>query len=253
MVESTETYTDGKTTHVNFYGGTLSGTGKGNIFGGGLGDLASLGTGHADVAADVFGPVAVTMGSGTVNNVFGCNNYNGAPKNTVTVNINGGTINNSVYGGGNQAAYVAPDGSKDYPAVSIINGTVITKDVFGGGLGQTATVTANPHVTIGDNNEETPDPQIKQSVYGGGEFASVDGSTNIVVNSGTIGKNREGAAEPYTYYGGAMYGNIFGGGLGSEDDVRIGLVKGNTNITVNGGNILHNIYGGGALGYAKYW
>ena len=224
LVSSVETVTTGKETHVNFFGGTLSGTDKGNIFGGGLGVTNSY-------AADVFGPVTVTMGSGTVNNVFGCNNYNGTPKNTVTVNINGGTVNNSVYGGGNQAAYTPTESSINYPVVNINNGTV-TENVFGGGLGTTATVTGNPHVTMAGG-------EVKMSVYGGGSLASVDGSTNIVVNSGTIGTEGEG---------GATYGNIYGGGYGSSDNVRIGLVTGNTNVTVNGGNVLHNIYGGGAYG-----
>ena len=235
LVESVETATDGKTTHVNFYGGTIKDAdtpiGKGNIYGGGLGD--------ANHAADVYGPVTVTMEKGstntTVNNVFGCNNVLGTPKNTVTVNINGGTVNNSVYGGGNQAAYTPTvelaENAKIYPAVNINNGT-ITENVFGGGLGTTATVTGNPHVTMTGGD-------VKKSVYGGGSLATVDGSTNIVVNSGTIGTEDEG---------GATYGNVYGGGFGSDENVRIGLVKGNTEVTVNGGTILHNVYGGGAYG-----
>ena len=225
-------------TKVNFYGGTIKDTdtpsGKGNIYGGGLGD--------GEHAADVYGPVTVTMEKGSstntvVNNVFGCNNVLGTPKNTVTVNINGGTVNHSVYGGGNQAAYTPTESSINYPVVNINNGTV-TENVFGGGLGLTATVTANPHITIGDNVEGHT-ATILKSVYGGGSLASVDGSTNIVVNSGTIGTEGEG---------GATYGNIYGGGFGSNDNVRIGLVKGNTEITVNSGSVLHNIYGGGAYG-----
>ena len=218
-------------TKVNFYGGTITG----NIHGGGLGE-DNEGT-ESDHAADVYGPVTVTMEGGSINNIFGCNNVLGTPKNTVTVNINGGTVNHSVYGGGKDAAYTPTESTSNYPAVNINNGTV-TENVFGGGLGLTATVTGNPHVTIGDNVEGHA-VAIKKSVYGGGELASVDGSTNIVVNSGTIGTEGEG---------GPVYGNIYGGGFGSTDDVRIGLVKGNTKVTVNGGSVLHNIYGGGAYG-----
>ena len=228
---SVETASEGKTTQVNFYGGTISG----NLYGGGLGE-DNEGT-ENDHAADVYGPVTVTMGSGSINNVFGCNNVLGTPKNTVTVNINGGTVNNSVYGGGNQAAYTPTESTSNYPAVNIINGT-ITENVFGGGLGVTATATGNPHVTIGDNVEGHV-VAIRRSVYGGGSEASVDGNTNIVVNSGTIGTEGQG---------GPVYGNIYGGGYGSNGNVRIGLVKGNTNVTVNGGNVLHNIYDGGAYG-----
>ena len=236
---SVETASEGKTTHVNFYGGTLTG----NVYGGGLGD------GTNSFTADVYGPVTVDVFGGSVNKVFGCNNVLGTPKNTVTVNINGGTVNHSVYGGGNQAAYT-PVGVTDYPAVNIINGT-INENVFGGGLGLTAIVTGNPHVTIGDNAEGHT-VAIKKSVYGGGEQAGVTGNTYIVMNSGTIGTPKDGE----TVYGGATYGNIYGGGLGSDgtDMTEVnavqnaGIIKGNTNITVNGGTVLHNIYGGGAYG-----
>ncbi|MBR2253851.1 MAG: chitobiase/beta-hexosaminidase C-terminal domain-containing protein [Prevotella sp.] len=234
----TYTKTANAITQVNFYGGTING----NIYGGGEGQRAVAGPpAVAAIAADVYGPVTVTMEKGSttntvVNNVFGCNNFNGAPQDTVVVKINGGTVYESVYGGGNKAEYTAPVGHKDYPAVRVVNGT-ITKDVFGGGLGTTATVAGNPHVTIGDNDPNHK-VAIKWSVYGGGSLATVDGSTYIVVNSDTIGTKDQG---------GAKYGNIYGGGFGSDADVRNGLVKVNTNITVNGGTILHNIYGGGAL------
>ena len=235
--------TEGKTTHVNLYGGTITG----NIYGGGLGDLASLGEGHADVAADVYGPVTVTMEKGSttnsvVNNVFGCNNYLGTPKSTVAVAINGGTVEHSVYGGGNQAAYTAPAGSENYPTITVVNGTIL-ENVFGGGLGLTATVTGNPQVTIGDNVEGHA-VAIKQSVYGGGEEAQVAGNTVVTLNSGTIGTPKDGE----TVYGGATYGNIYGGGLGRTDNAVAGMVQKNTNINIVGGTVLHNIYGGGAYG-----
>ena len=265
-------------TKVNFYGGTIKDTdtpsGKGNIYGGGEGQRAAdampavLYTAEdpevidgskqvgdvktpaqaavSEIAANVFGTVTVTTLGGTVNKVFGCNNYFGAPQNTVDVYINGGTVNNSVYGGGNLAAYSAPDGSKDYPAVHINHGTV-TENVFGGGYGLPAVVTGNPHITIGDGVEGHV-VAIKKSVYGGGELAGVTGDTYIVMNNGTIGTEGQG---------GAFYGNIYGGGLGTEDTSEMteaqavqqaGIIKGNTNITVNGGTVLHNIYGGGANG-----
>ena len=176
LVNNVETQTTGKTTQVNFYGGTITG----DLYGGGLGD--------ADHAADVYGPVTVNVYEGCsstanvnnhVNNVFGCNNTNGTPKSTVVVNINGGTVSKSVYGGGNQAI--------------------------------------------------------------------MDGSPVVNVTAGTIGTANQG---------GAVYGNVYGGGLGSDgtgsetdlNKVKAGLVKGNTQINVSGGTILHNIYGGGAYG-----
>ena len=227
----TPTATTDAATMVTLHVGTVNGS----IYGGGLGQRNGVNGAESDIISDVYGPVTVTMESGSANKVFGCNNLNGSPQKTVAVNIYGGTINNSVYGGGNQAAYTAPEGSKNHPTVTITNGTV-KENVFGGGYGLTATVTGNPQITIGDN-VEGHQVAIKKSVYGGGEQAIVDGNTNIVMNSGTIGTVGQGGAE---------YGNIYGGGWGSIDNTLAGLVKGNTNIVVHGDSVLHNIYGGGA-------
>lgn len=91
---------------------------------------------------------------------------------------------------------------------------------------------------------------VGKSVYGGGEESSVGGNTNVTINNATIGKEN---------FGGATYGNVYGGGMGKFKDenghvletskaVALGLVKGNTNVTINNGTIYHNIYGGGAYG-----
>lgn len=78
------------------------------------------------------------------------------------------------------------------------------------------------------------------SVYGGGEESVVDGSTTVSVTGGTIGIAGKGGAD---------YGNVYGGGKGKNDNVKAGLVKGNTNVTISGSpTIYHNVYGGGAYG-----
>jgi len=137
---------------------------NGSLYGGGLGDNST--------AANVYGPVTVTVNGGTVNTttangsgaVYGCNNINGSPKSTVTVTVNGtdahvaatyyqkgetlpdgkkvGDVKTAavyaidgVYGGGNQAHYDPdPSTTGNYPTVTI-NGCDLTsiKDVFGGG------------------------------------------------------------------------------------------------------------------------
>ena len=122
------------------------------------------------------------------------------------------------------------------------NAAQILGSVYGGGKGksdniESALVTGNTTVTMAGGD-------VKESVYGGGQLSQVGGNTNITVSGGTIGTPKDGE----TVYGGATYGNIYGGGLGSSDNVRFGLVKGNTNVTVTGGSVLHSVYGGGAYG-----
>ena len=107
-----------------------------------------------------------------------------------------------------------------------------------------ATLTINGTTTVGE------------SVYGGGEESSVGGNTGVTVNGGFIG------AEGRSSYG-YRYGNVYGGGKGKIDgegnlvvssvaDLDAGLVKGNTSVTINGTKettkIVHNVYGGGAVG-----
>jgi hypothetical protein len=97
---------------------------------------------------------------------------------------------------------------------------------------------------------------VAESVYGGGEESGVGGDTEVTVNGGFIG------AEGGTSYG-YRYGNVYGGGKGKIDnegnlvvssiaDLDAGLVKGNTSVTINGTKettkIVHNVYGGGAVG-----
>ena len=183
--------------------------------------------------------------------------------------VEGAIIKGSMYGGGNEANITGntqvnicakyDDTASEFRRVAPgTAGVTIDHDVFGAGKGiasdvETALVSGNTTIVMMGG-------EVKQSVYGGGELSQVGGNTNITVNGGTIGTTGEG---------GETYGNIYGGGKGNAVNVRSGLIKGNTNITVKdivatAGNaeyygvsegtvvatpaILHNIYGGGAHG-----
>ena len=105
--------------------------------------------------------------------------------------------------------------------------------------------TVSGNVTLNINGNTT----VGKSVYGGGEDSTVGGDTEVTVNNGIIGTQGQGATD----------GNVYGGGKGKFKDednnelepskaVELGLVKGNTNVTIAGGEIKHNVYGGGAFG-----
>ncbi len=178
----------------------------GDIYGGGLGDNAT--------AANVKGNVSVTVNKGVAENVFGCNNVNGKPSGTVAVTMTGGTINHSVYGGGNAAAYTGN------PTVTISGGEV-KENVFGAGLGSSAAVTGNTSVII--SNAAT---KIGGSVFGGGSNGSVIGTATVSVADATVG------------------GSVYGAGLGSGTNV-----SSTTSVSITGlANIAGNIYGGGDAG-----
>ena len=249
--------TTGQETKVNLFGGTITG----NLYGGGLGESTH--------AADVYGPVTVNVEGGSVFNVFGCNNTNGTPKSTIAVNIDGGVISQSVYGGGNLAI---TDGS---PVVTVTNGTIGTENeggavygnVYGGGLGSNADVRiglvkGNTEITVKGGN-------VLHNIYGGGAYGSVGtytyasdaanaaitalatentGKATIKIEGGTIGTD------------GLNNGMVFGSSRGDidaigaiqdnmawvyETDVQIGTENDGT----SGPTIHGSLYGGGENGH----
>ena len=203
--------TEGATTTIALSGGMVR-----DVYGGGLGSSAS---GNV-VQAKVYGPVQVTVNGGTVHDVYGCNNVNGAPTNTVRVDVNN-NVSNNVYGGGN-LAYASVS-----PKVYINNGTV-AGSVFGGGngdpnvtTGETAVVTGNPEVTIGDANE-AHSAVVTGNVYGGGNRAKVSGNTLVTYNDNNTS---------------SMVANVFGGG-------NMAGVTGNADVDMILGKVTTGLYGG---------
>ena len=131
------------------------------------------------------------------------------------------------------------------------------------------------HVIIGDSlagtnlggsGKKYDYPLIKGSVYGSGENGHTFHDTEVKVHSGTIGiESGEEITSNGIKYSGPRYpfrGNIYGGGCGTdtytstdnEGKIRTyysfnaGIVKGNANVIIDGAHIIHNVYGGGAMG-----
>ena len=113
----------------------------------------------------------------------------------------------------------------------------------------------NTNVIIGTSAAESnANPWIKGTVYGGGENGHNYKDAKVTIYSGTIG-----ITNPETD-GGARYpyrGNVYGGGCGTDTyskdgkkyyNFNAGIVMGNTQIDIDGGHIVHNVYGGGAMG-----
>ena len=240
------------TTIVTITDGAITG----NIYGGGLGrneqaeveddpnttDVDESSPYVSAIPAKVNGTVTVTVDGGTVNNVFGCNNLNGSPQNTVTVNINS-DITRSVYGGGNLAAYAPTTpleltGTNTNLTVNINSGTIGDK-VFGGGL--SAGVTGTTSVTINDGT-------VTSGVYGGcNTSGTIGGAVTVTVKGGTLGSSS--AIEAITDKKPETLPNIlFGGGKGSGTSVT-GLVTLNVGETTSDNALIYgNVYGGSEEG-----
>jgi len=220
-----------------------------NLYGGGMGQDGQPTYGQVN------GSVEVLVNGGTVTNVFGCNNLNGAPQSSVTVNINETTsgsmiINGNVYGGGNQATYGTA--GNNYPVVNLQNG-LLSHDVFGGGLGDSedatkGVVTGNPQVIVNG-----ADMSVTGGIYGGGSLAPTNGNPLVKLTNGATtnlyggGKAANVTGDPTVRVeGGTVSTGIYGGNNES------GTVTGNTTVTLTGGTIgasgtgnTANIHGGG--------
>ena len=128
--------------------------------------------------------------------------------------------------------------------------------VFGGGYGslmdEIPGTTSKPKFDAGLVKEDTKidmqNGEVRASIYGGGEMASVEGSTDVAVSDGTVGIAPITISNTKRYFGGAKMGNVYGGGSGHGNTVRSGKIFKNTNVSISGGTIYHNVYGGGAYG-----
>lgn len=267
----TKTATEGKTTSVTLNAGKI----YGSMYGGALGQKNGVNGATSDIAANVYGPVQVSVNGGNVfttdgtgangsGGVFGCNNLNGEPKSTVKVDVYGTnshddneTIDNhaddkyavfSVYGGGNQADYTVGT-----PEVTVHNCENSIQYVYGGGNAA--------HLTNGGTDVTIWGGNRIGNVFGGGngqvQAANISGGTNVKIYGGSIGNVFGGSNSQGTIGGGitveinqktedghsacpTLADNVFGGGQRAN-------YAGNPVVNVLGGTVLQNVYGGGAL------
>ena len=249
--------------------GRVTHTKGGNVFAGGMGRRVQL-DGVTEISAvdwRKLGNVKSTdlTISGTpwiMGNVYGgcelgmvrTSEATEANAGTTTVTITGGTIGTEVTGDvPTKTAIPLP---ATYPNSGNSNVKYTYGTVYGGGMGAEKHETVADHGGNVDGNTTVSisgnDTEIRASVFGGSELATVGGNTYVTISGGKIGRKEVKALDDanagYVMFGGATMGNVYGGGKGELDHTLAGLVKGNTNITISGGEIYHMVYGGGALG-----
>ena len=172
------------------------------------------------------------LGGTVKGSVFG--GANRARGNRVNVTMRGGHVHGSVYGGSNVKGDVTGP-----VTVRVEGGTVGTLDcddsvgnVFGSGYGVESSVSGDVQVVIGRTDARRPhvnNPLIHGDVYGGGFAAPY------------ISKARTFSV---TTWNGRIMKSVYGGGLGSN-----ATITGNTNVNVLGTtHVEGNVYGGGNMG-----
>ena len=269
----------GGNTTVNVGGGTigtetLGGADYGNVYGGGKGktsdpegDLAAVKSGL------VLGNTNVNISNGTIlHSVYGggafgsVGTYTYDTSGTITEYTSGGTTNITITGG-----TIGTTGQENGMVYGSSRGDV---DVPGSIQDRLAWV-YETHVVIGTSGQgTTTTPLIKGSVYGSGENGHTYQNTIVDVHSGTIGiaSGVEVEDDNGNKYQGAAYpnrGNVYGGGCGTDTysvtvtegegqsavtktiekyNPLAGIVQGTTRVNIDGGLVVHNVYGAGAMG-----
>ncbi|MBQ8714080.1 MAG: hypothetical protein IJ552_02600 [Prevotella sp.] len=264
----------------------LGGAEYGNVFGGGKGKVGDKVAGYVKGNTAVNISQAENMTTTILHNIYGGGAYgsvgdftydatSGMPTTLATENtgvcniaITGGTIGtngkeNGMIFGSSRGDVATPEGE---PAVD---------------PNDRMAWVYSTNVTIGTPSE-TPSlttPKIAGSIYGSGENGHTFQNTEVTIHSGTIGiaegetitdnngtpddtsddKTYSGAAYPYR-------GNVYGGGCGTDmywidangNDEKdagekhynpiAGIVRGNATVTIDGGHVVRNVYGAGAMG-----
>ena len=169
------------------------------------------------------------------------------------VNITGGHILTSVYGGNELTDVIGTC------HVSISGGTIgvprtiqqiiehpVTCYVYGAGKGDQR-LNFNEWTNVGGVDVEVSGGIIYGSVFGGGEDGHVLKNVNMTVKN----NSDPSKSNPVIGTWGTSYvdGNVFGAGRGfGGDALTAGTVSGNVTINLQGGTMLGSIYGGGRLG-----
>ncbi|MBR4573212.1 MAG: chitobiase/beta-hexosaminidase C-terminal domain-containing protein [Prevotella sp.] len=265
-------------TEVNVNGGIIGTEGEGgarwgNVYGGGKGKADDVNGGlvKGNTTVNISGTAETTKilhnvyGGGAFGSVgtFTAFDAKGFPTaltantGTTTVTITGGTFGSN--GQNNGMVFGSSRGSEGDPEAE---GSYVDKIAWVG----------NTNVVIGTTSaEDNTNPCIKGSVYGGGENGHNFKDALVTIRSGIIGiaegspitddgGTPDDPSDDITYSG-ARYpsrGNVYGSGCGTDTytgtdsktyfDFNAGIVRGNTTVLIDGGHVVHNVYGGGAMG-----
>lgn len=157
------------------------------------------------------GNTEVVVEGGTIGWVYGGGNA-GKVTETAKVNISGGTVKNSVFGGSD-----ADGATVGNTSVNITGGTL--NSIYGGGWSGNVTGTATTNVS-GEN-----------TAVNGFILGSTDGSGTVGNTSVTVNTSRNNPIE-----------EVHGAGINYNNTVH-GEVTGDVNVTILNGKITYNLFG----------
>lgn len=168
------------------------------------------------------------LGGTIKNSVYGGSNRNRIVGN-VDINMLGGTVEGAIYGGSNNSGNI--EGNVDISIEGGKIGTAQTQDsVFGGGYGTSTRINENVNISIKDTADNLT---ILGNIYGGGSLGNILGTTNIKVEDHYSDNNVI-----------SIIGNIFGGGKGIVGGTAP-TSSGDVTVDIDGGTYENlDVYGG---------
>lgn len=200
IADSTIVHVGGGTINNNVYGGGEQGEIHGNthvnISGGTMKNVYGAGKGDDTHSAEISGQTFVNVSGGTMNNVFGGGEegtvvYNGDAS---TVTIQGGTVNEDVFGGGRMGK------TTGNVIVNVYDG-IVTGNVYGGAFGTRGSV-----YIAGTHSVNITGGNIYTNVYGGSRNA------DDALNFNHTGYGMSQAVNHVNISGGHVYYQVFAGG-----------------------------------------
>ena len=234
-----------------------------NINGGKVDSIVGGCQGFNDTNSVYTGQTVVNVSEGIVEDIFGAGSGRNVdmPKfiGNLDIKVTGGSINN-IYGSGS-AAYITngTGGEKSSVNVEVTGGTV--KNIYAAGIGGAESVGTyqGPGGILNTLTEETA---ANCGSLTGNAKIEIGGNAvitgNIYASGSGYDKKEYGKENAYlkgdveiTVKGGMIEGNIFGGGKGSEtlDYENCARVKADSSVKINifAGTVEGNIYGGGEM------
>ena len=171
------------------------------------------------------------------------------------VDVSGGQVHGSVFGGGEIGSVKRETRVK-------MRGGDVGGNLYGGGRSLSGDSYKN-YCDVEETYVNVSGGQVHLDVYGGGRDGHVTGNTHVTISGGTVGD--EGYADsaldnhnsllPTGFW--VFNGNVFGGGSGSGDENETdktldlykscGRVGGNTYVAMTDGMIHGSLFGGGRL------
>ena len=239
------TTTTGGLTTVNIGGGTIGISGEdgdGNVFGAARGNLSATGDDLARVRE-----TSVTVSNGTVKgNVYGggqLGDVGTIAKNTTNYNYtwkkndgSNNTANNNKISGTNTntgICHVTISGG----TIGVVNPTDPSKqgNVFGGGQGDASTWWCEKAIAYATDVSVTKGT-VYGNVYGGGEVGRVEDDAKVTIGTSSESENL------------TITGSVYGAGAGLATHGYSALVRGNSDVVVQGvAQVGGSVYGGGEI------